>query len=184
MRAMTGMLPILILTSSCATMSNRTKTILTMAGAGIVAGSIGAYFAPSDEKSYAHAAMWGGSAAAVSGLVSLYVFDEQSKSEELDRKLKLAERENRSLRGEGDVSRTQMIYDSDSSLERDLPPEYRSLVQPGKWSVYGVDQWVMSGENEIIHQDKKVRLILPQFKPKGEKTPEMKPITHDGGNKS
>lgn len=149
----------------CASMSNRTKTLITMAGTGIIVGTIAANKAPIDENPLAHAAVWGGTSAAVAGAISLYVFDEQKKSEELERKLGVAQRELDSLRGEGPGLSQIPIAQSDSSFAKDIPAEYRSLVRPGGWSLYKINNWIVQGENTLIHQDKLLRITPPHFQP-------------------
>ncbi len=149
--------------SGCATMSNRTKTILTSVGAGLVAGTIAANLAPKDENPAVHAAVWGGSTAAATAIAGLFVFDEQKRSDELNRKLQIAESELSALRGESSEKEARLIYDSDSAMGRELPNEYRNLVRPGKWSLYRVNQWVAQGENTLVHQDRILQIQPPQF---------------------
>ena len=51
---------LLILSQGCSTLSNREKTLLQMASAGIVGGIIGSSLTPQGENQAAHAAMWAG----------------------------------------------------------------------------------------------------------------------------
>ena len=152
-----------IIASGCASMPNRTKTILTMVGTGLIVGTIAANRAPVDENPGTIGFLWGGNAAAVAGIISLYVFDEQHRSEVLEKQLSSSQKEVDVLRGEGEGASRAPIFDSETGLERQLPKEYRGLVQPGKWSIYKIDNWISQGENTVVHQDKMVRIIPPQF---------------------
>lgn len=158
-----SLLVVLQMLSGCATMSNRTKTILSMVGVGVIAGTIAANRAPFDENPAAHAAVWGGGAAAVTGVVGMFIFDEQAKSRELERKLNISQRELDAFRGESQSSNGEVLIESDSALGRDLPNEYKGLVRPGKWSLYKISNWVSQGENTLVHQDKVLRIEPPQF---------------------
>ncbi len=162
--ALIGMATALTL-SSCATMSNRTKTILAMVGTGLVAGAIGAATAPKDEQPGGHALMWGGLGAASAGVVGLFAFNEEAKREEADRKLEVLTKELSSLRDEGSSEPT-LLFQTNAPLGKDPPPEYRNLITPGKWSVYRLNRWVTEGENTLIHQDRMVRMIPPVLSPK------------------
>ena len=157
-----------LLVSGCASMPNRTKTILTMVGTGLIVGTIAANRAPVDENPGTIGFLWGGNAAAVAGLVSLYVFDEQHRSEVFEKQLNASQKEVDVFRGEGVGASRAPIFDSESGLERQLPKEYQGLVQPGKWSIYKIDNWISQGDNTLVHQDKMVRIIPPQFKAKSE----------------
>lgn len=165
MKTISVLICLSLLSSGCATMSNRSKTLLAMVGTGIIAGSIAASKAPDDESSVAHAAVWGGTTAAVAGAVGLFLFDEQAKSQEAERKLQVAQHELDAFRGESSTDAQHPYAQSDSSLERDLPSEYRSLVRPGKWSIYKVNNWTLQGENTIVHQDKILRIEPAHFQP-------------------
>lgn len=156
--------------TGCATMSNRTKTILSMIGVGVVAGTIAANIAPKDENPVAHAAVWGGGAAAVTGVAGMYIFDEQKKREELDRKLEITQKELSAFRNESETNGTPVEVESESGLSRDLPTEYKGLVRPGKWSIYKISNWVSQGENSLVHQDKILRIDPPQFQPSNQIT--------------
>ena len=161
-------LVVALMACSCASMPNRTKTILTMVGTGLVVGTIAANRAPVEENPGTIGFLWGGSSAALAGAISLYVFDEQHRSEIFEKQLNASQKEVDVLRGEGDGRSPAPIFDSESGLERQLPKEYQGLVQPGKWSIYKINSWVSQGDNTLVHQDKMVRIIPPQFKGKGE----------------
>lgn len=156
----------------CAT--NRAKSLTFMAAVGGAAATAGALSAPPEEQSGMHAVFWGAVGAAVAGVVGLFVFDEQSRSEELERKLEVSKRELDAFRGEMDGTSQSSLIQSDSALGKNLPPEYRDLVKPGKWSLYKINTWVSQGENTLVHQDKMLRIEPPQFQPNANSSTEKK----------
>lgn len=158
-----ALLLILFVGSGCSTLSNRQKTIAAMVLTGSIAGTVGALSAPKNESAPAHAALWAGSAAAGAGLVGLYTFDEEARSKEFERKLKIVSEENQALRGEAEGAPVSPLAEAASPFGKEMPPEYQRLVRPGRWSVYKLNQWIMSGENTLIHQDRMVKIIPPQF---------------------
>lgn len=54
-----------------------------------------------------------------------------------------------------------------SSSTSTIPDEYKKLIRPGTWRLLSIDRWVEDGENRLIHQDKIIELIPPQFKTHG-----------------
>jgi hypothetical protein len=148
--------------SACSTLRNRTKTLGLMAGAAIVGGTVGALVAPPSDKAIAHAALWGSVAAASSGAVGLFIFDEEAKRETAEAKASKLERELAEFRS---ASEPQLISSSDQIGSKDLPQKLKGLVTPAKWSLYKIDRWVTSGDNELIHQDLSFQLNPSQLNP-------------------
>jgi predicted butyrate kinase (DUF1464 family) len=138
-----------------------------MVGVGLISGTIAAANAPKGENKLAHATIWAGSTAAVTGVASLYLFDEEAKRKESDRKLEMAMEELRSLRHESSSHSMSAVKLGGEApgFTRDIPVEYQKLVRPGKWTIYEVNQWVAQGENTLIHQDKILRIEPPSFNP-------------------
>lgn len=162
------MVTLLLTASGCASMSNRTKTILTMAMAGVVGGTVGALTAPPDESIVGHAALWGGSAAAVLGVASLFVFDEHAKSKELERQNTSLKKEIDTYRSQGGAGGTEeIVFESGAQFGKEIPDSFRALVKPGKWRIWKLDKWVNGGENRLIHQDKMVEIVPPMLTPFG-----------------
>lgn len=157
-------------------MSNRTKTIISMVSVGIVVGTVAANFAPKDENRLFHGLSWGGGSAALTGVVGMYVFDDQKVHDELERKLLVTKRELDAFRGESESSAQQVELVNEPGLSRELPQEYKGLVKPGGWSVYKINSWVSQGENSLVHQDKVIRINPPQFQSPSQliKTEEIK----------
>ena len=148
-----------LLTSGCATMNNTQKTLFEMAGAGIVAGVVGAVTSPKDENAVAHAALWGGLAAAGAGAVGLYVNSDQEK---LDLQAKQIE----ALKREVEVAEHghyAPIASSSTALEKSPPKEFARLIKNGGWEFSEVDEWEKVSDSEAIHKDKRAILIPAQF---------------------
>jgi len=151
--------------SGCAT-TNRDKTILLMAGLGVVSAGVGMVSAPQGERKEMHAlygGMIGATAAAVGGL---FLFDEQKRSAELERQALVMSKELDAFRDEGGGHEPRLLYETTAPFGKDIPDEYQSLVRPGRWSVYKLNQWVSHGEGTLIHQDRMVKLVPPQLTPK------------------
>ncbi len=161
---------LLTVTPGCATMSNKTKTILSMIGVGFVVGTVAANVAPQNDNPTAHGVMWGASGAVVTGIASMYLYDDEGKKKEAERKLEVAQKELSVFRNESEANGSPVEVESESGLSRDLPTEYKGLVKPGQWSVYKINNWVSQGENSLVHQDKILRIDPPQFQPSNQTT--------------
>ena len=151
--------------TGCAT--NRAKTLLLMGGVGVVAAGAAYVMTPQDERPEMHALYGGAIGAAAAGVAGLFIFDEQKRSEELDRQATVMRRELEAFRDEGGGSHEpRLLYETSAPFGKDIPGEYRALVRPGHWSVYRLNQWVSQGEGAMIHQDRMVKLVPPQLNPK------------------
>jgi hypothetical protein len=148
---------------ACAT-TNRTKTIASMLVAGTTAGIIGASNAPASERPEGHAALWAGAAASAAAIIGMFVFDEQRKNHDLEVQLEGAQKTLQAIHGGGEQT-AELLYKNNSPFGKDVPSEYRSLIKPGQWSIYKLDQWTMQGENTLIHQDKMIKLQPPGLNP-------------------
>lgn len=153
----------------CAT-TNRTKTLLLMTGVGAAAAGVGYSVAPRDERPEMHALYWGAAGAAVAGVAGLFLFDEQKRSEELERQAAVMRKELDAFRDEGGGAshEPRLLYETTAPFGRDIPEEYQSLVRPGRWSVYKLNQWVAQGEGTLVHHDRMVKLVPPQLTPKAQ----------------
>lgn len=153
------------LISGCASMSNRTKTLVAMGVAGIAAGTIGGISAPHDEIPWAHAALWAGGSAAVVGMAGPFVFDEQARSHEYERQLNVAKQEIEAIRWGGGASEEKLIYESSGTQDKAIPDELKKLLSPGWVRVYQTSHWVKQGDDSLVHQDKVIRIKKPQLIP-------------------
>jgi hypothetical protein len=157
-----GLLMLVFLTSCAST--NRTKTLGMMFATGIAAGAGGALASPSTDRPEGHALLWAGIGTGVAAALGLYIFDEQSRSEELQRQNDVLKKSMAALNG-GDSAPAQLLYETKAPFGKDVPAEYRNLVKPGSWSVYKLNQWITQGENTVIHQDKMIKLLPPGLNP-------------------
>jgi hypothetical protein len=109
-------------------MSNRTKTIISMAVAGSAAAAVGVVTAPVDENAIAHGALWGSSAAAATGVVSMFLFDSEHKIAGL-------EKENRNLQAELNAFKFDDVAGGPQTVVRvegpqNIPFGLRNIIQP------------------------------------------------------
>lgn len=148
-----------LLTTSCA--SNRAKTIVTMLGAGAAGAAIGASTAPANESTSGHALLWAGVTASAAAIASMFIFDEHARAQDLEKQNSSLQKALSSING----TSSELIYENGQSFSKDLPPEYKSLIQPGRWSIYKLDQWSAQGENTLVHQDKMIKLQPPGLNP-------------------
>ncbi len=166
--ALGALLTFLVIPTGCAT-SNRTKTLLLMGGTGIVATGVGFVLSPTDVRPEMQATYWGAIGAATAGVAGLFLFDEQKRSDELERQSHVMRKELDVFRDESASSHEpRLLYETNAPFGRDIPEEYQSLIKPGKWSVYKLNQWVNQGEGAMIHQDRMVKLVPPQLSPRKE----------------
>lgn len=158
--------------SGCASMSNRTKTILTMSGVGLAAGTIGALTAPEEENPLAHGMLWSASGAAAAGVVSLFLYDSEARFAEVEAKNKKIAVELASYKKQFEP---QLISEEALSMNGariggggaggKLQGRLHGIVSPGSVKVYKLDQWIDEGENVLIHQDQKIELVPPSLLP-------------------
>jgi hypothetical protein len=154
----------MIVSQGCATLGNRTKTLLLMGGAGVAAGVAGAALAPAGEHAGMHGLLWGGVAAAGAGGAGLFLFDEEKRRVEAETRAAKLERELKAFSDEVDP---EMVASQVIGLEKPLPPRLRGLITPGQWSLYKVDRWSPAGDSELVHQDMILRFNQPQLNPSG-----------------
>ncbi len=125
-----------------------------------LAGSAGvAYgYSQSDYKG-TQAALYGSLAAAIAAVTTLY-FEDPDKEE-----IKLRN-EVKSLKAKLDqINEPKLIGMQPAIIGARIPEKYKSLIQPGEWRVYEMDEWVEESENRIIHQDKVMELVPPSLNP-------------------
>lgn len=155
---------LLVSLTGCATWSNRTKSIVASVGTGLVVGTVAACLAPGDEHAIAHGAMWGGPSAAAVGITSLFIFDEQKRSEEF-------ERQNQVLKKELDVYRNPTLgaessLDGTPSFPKQIPQGLQGLVDPGKWTYTRLPKntWRWHGTHAVVRECEKFEFIPPRLK--------------------
>lgn len=127
----------------------------------LIAGAAGAAYGDSkDEFKSQHSLMYGASAALITAIASLYYFDPDKQLEQfrkttnqmrdemdgLENGFNTPSEKNQTTRGT-----TLRGYDA-------LPEQYKRMIDPGKWTLSEIDQWVDGGEGQMIHQDKILEL--------------------------
>ena len=130
-----------------------------MASGAAIGGTIGAVTAPPDEKAYGHAALWGGLSAAAMGLVGLFIFDEQARSDGFKRESELLRKENESCKKELSGESLLGVY----KLERDedlLPPHLRGLIRPSEAQITRVRRWTPVDDDPLTLRSPHVILKL------------------------
>lgn len=146
----------ILATAGCAT-TQREKVFQNMAIAAAAGFAIGQ---TSSEAKNNYSLMYAGLAATGAGVATLYysnIDDENKKLKEETKKLKedldqlLAPRLEKTTPG---------------TMAAKIPEKFRSLVSPGEWRLYAVDQWIEDGENRLIHQDKIMELVPPSLTPR------------------
>jgi hypothetical protein len=152
----------------CASFSNNTKTVLTMIGAGIIAGTIDANIGSGRHSFDSESMAVGLGASAAAGVASLYYYDDEGKKREAERKLRVAQSEIDSIRDQNS-SNPKLVTETNTALDGALPPQYQRLIEPGKSQVYRLNQWISGGDNVIIHQDQMIKMVPPQLKPQQSK---------------
>ncbi len=170
-----------LVASGCATWSNRTKTIVATVGSGIVAGTIAANLAPKDEQPLGHAALWGGSTAAVVGITSLFIFDEQKRSDEFERQIQVLRKELEVYRNPR--SSSDMSVDGVPAFPKEIPQGLKGLVDPGRWTYTRLPQntWRWHGTHAVIRECEKFEFIPPRLR-LGVTEPEAKLPQEDSSN--
>ncbi len=158
----------LLMLPACASLSNQTKTVISMVGAGLVVGTLDANLGEGKGSFNSRSMAVGLGAAAITGVGALYYFNDEGKKIEAERQLQVVQKELGALKGESLDADGSAEITRDSGLRRDLPPEYRNLVRPGGWTLYKTNSWVAQGENTLIHQDRILKIEPPRFQPSQE----------------
>lgn len=124
----------LLILSSCTSMNTR-NTILRDIAIGAAVGALAGQ--TRDENRAAYSTMYAGVGAATAGAISavLNIPDEnkiKSENEALKEQVKKFERQ----------LQPQLVQQGNSLFSSPIPKEVSSLVEPGEWKRYKMDQWV------------------------------------------
>jgi len=164
--------------SGCASMSNRSKTLLSMGLVGGAGATIGAVTAREGERPIFHAGLWGGLSAAVMGVLGLFIFDEQARSSWF-------EKENALIRNDLDGCKKELSGESLlgnfklSQEDEMLPPHLRGLIKPTEAQITKVRKWTAVDDDPLTLRSPhiilklqpsqlKVGVITPDVNLKGE----------------
>jgi hypothetical protein len=144
--------------SGCATMSNRSKTLLFMLGAGAVGAAIGSQTAPDGTSPVAEAAFLGGLSAAAAGGAGLFIFDEQKRADDIERQNLILKEELGAYRGgtDGEGGGGELTEQGRVNLEGDLPPDLQDFVHKGRFKhkqyLDRRKNWVVKSDNYMVRE--------------------------------
>jgi len=144
-------------TAGCAH-TPREKIIQNMVIAGSIGGLVGQN---QSEYKNTHSTMYAGVGAAVVGAVSAYVYlakDDDLQSENESLKAKLDQFQKR--------LQPELVQKGNSLFSSPLPKEVSSLIEPGEWKRYKMDQWVrdQNQSNTWYRQVEMFEIIPPVSK--------------------
>ena len=125
---------IISLSVACSTSSTR-NTILRDMAIGAAVGSVVAQTRDTNKEAYT--SMYAGIGAATAGVVSTYfnaTSDDELKKENQNLKLKIEQFQKQ--------LEPQLVQKGSSLFTSPLPKEVSTLVEPGEWKRYKLDQWV------------------------------------------
>lgn len=124
----------IVFLAGCSSTSSKTKILRDMAiGAGI--GAIAAQAKPDNKPAYT--SMYAAIGAATVGAASVYFRESDSdKLQEENSKLKV---ELSSLK---EKTEPRLVQKGSSLFRSPIPKEVSSLVEPGEWRRYKMDQWI------------------------------------------
>ena len=141
--------------SSCAVTPKEKiiQNILIGTAVGFIAGQ------SRDQNKLANGILYAGAAGTITGIGAVYYSDMDSESKRI-------KEENQKMRAELEKAFSPaLVHQTSGMMNSKIPDKYRSMINPGEWKVYSLDQWVEDGENRLIHQDKMMELIPPTLKP-------------------
>ena len=192
------------LLSGCATTSNRTKTLLAMAGAGLAGGGVGYITTPEGTANEPHAALYGGLAAATAGLIGLFIFDEEKRASHLKNQNEIIKRELDACRGNSGESLANVISSSgELHFNKEVPPALRALVAKGRWESRKfkdpLEGWVFKSNTYAVRECEDFTIIPQSLQSpredhtenpstldirEKEKTKEVMPVTKENENET
>lgn len=126
----------------------------------LIAGATGVALGQQKEDyKTTYSTMYGGVAAAIAGAVTLYMNDPDKESQKLREEMRV-------LKTQMDqIGEPQLATQTPATFGAKVPEKYKSMINPGEWRIYDLNQWIEDGENRLIHQDKIMELIPPSLKP-------------------
>lgn len=126
----------------------------------ILAGTAGAVYGSSrPEYKGTQAALYGSAAATIAAALTLYLEGPDKQEIKLRQEVE-------SLKAKLDqFTEPKVVTQGPATFGARIPEKYRSLVNPGEWKVYAVDEWNEDGDNRLVHSDKAIELIPPTLVP-------------------
>ncbi len=141
---------------SCATNTAREKILKNMligAATGIAIGQM------KSENKTGYSLLYAGAISSVVGAGSVWYSDLNEDSERLIK-------DNHKLKTEMErIFQPSLKFETTGMMNSKVPEKYNSMINPGEWKIYALDQWIEAGENQLIHQDKMMELIPPSLVP-------------------
>lgn len=137
-----------LLLSGCAT---NQKSRLASTGVAVAAGAtIGAAFAPDDERPEMHALYWGGIIGVIGAIAANYYFDD-------NKDMNVMQLENEKLKSQLDFFQSGTA----TLLKETTGPADKKYFQNGKARIklYKIDQWVDEGPNKKYHRDQMIEIL-------------------------
>jgi hypothetical protein len=138
-----------------------------MVAGGAVGAAIGAATTPAGTDTAMHAAYWGLASATTMAITGLFVFDEQKRSEELERKLRVNQKELNALRFGNDETPSDEVVET-GTLSADLPGEMQPFFSKMKWKrklfPNRLTHWVQRGDNSLVRECEVFEFSLPGVK--------------------
>lgn len=160
-----NILNFVLLLSLCSCASFKEKTLASMGGSFLLGSAIGVAQAPKDENSKMHGLLWGAGLSALTGAALIYLYDESSELKNKNFKIESLERDLSAMKlGE----KSQIDMGKADFYEKALPKKLKSIVDPGEWKLYQVDEWKELSHGVLIHQDQMIEYKEPKFKVKKE----------------
>ena len=148
-------LVILFFSTACATTPKEKilQNMLLGAATGFALGQM------KSENKTGYSLIYAGAVSSVVGAGSVWYSDLDEDSERL-------KKENQNLKTEMErIYQPSLKFETTGMMNSKVPEKYKSMINPGEWKIYALDQWIEAGENQLIHQDKMMELIPPTLVP-------------------
>lgn len=163
-----SLLTLIVLVSSsinCAT-TNRTKTLIGMLAGAAVGGAVGYVTTPSGTDETMHSVYWGLAGAVATGVGGLFIFDEQKKSEELERQVSVLKKEVDLYQSGSQASSQGISENGIPTFPKEVPAPLQGLVEPGKWTHTRMppNTWRWNGTHSVVRECEKFELIPPRIR--------------------
>lgn len=133
--------------SSWSQKSDKEKILISTAVGTIVGAALGAANTPSGESRDAWTVLGASAGAASVGFWAVYKFD--SDGEKLEEVIRLNEDLKRQVNECKEKAEPELL-DQGITMKAPLPSSVRSLITPGEWKRYKLDEWAQDPENQNI----------------------------------
>jgi len=151
---------IALVNTACATTMKEKIVRNTLIG-GAIGAAIGSTY-----QNYpgTHELMFGGTAAALAALGSVYYYDPDKEIEEYHkRSIELARSMENFANGASSSQGRPISSGTALNNVQALPEKYRKLISQGEWALKQIDEWEQIDENRKVHKTEILELIPPTF---------------------